>query len=344
MEAVTGPAGTCGCSHLEGQTFHDTAIPNNSAVTWPPGRTICRVCISKSILRDRDPCALSDLMPEALRRNPDIPAFHVWPSGGDYSSLLESLSTRLPSDHAPIHSHYMAAHPVDAETPTTLRFASTKPKPATFAKEGWYKEAAKRKSFLPNLRQSGEETLPIYSLSNRSPWERDGDGPGLTVPSAYVANGLLALPVTSTPLFVAHDDPLLELPSDCLTAVNIDPSQLASSQHWFIPGFFAEYEVEDAPRGALSIARECWARIFNHNRPIARRAQDPPYRKMVWEIPEDMSKHPDADDHIQRWYRVPDGHGDAGEGQDGGDLGQDAARHDPRVHPVHHPRSTTAAP
>ena len=224
MAAVTGPAGTRGCSLPEGQTFHDTAIATNSAVTWPPGTSIGQVRITKSILRDRDPCALSHLIAETVRRNPEITAFHVRASGADYSSLLESLSTRLPSNHARIHSHYMAAHPVDAEPPTTLRFASTKPKPATFAKEGWHKEAAKRKLFLFDPRQSGEETLPIYSLSSRSAWEWDGDGPGLTVPSAYAASGLLVLPVTSTPLFVAHEDPLLELPSDCPTSVNSDPS------------------------------------------------------------------------------------------------------------------------
>ena len=183
-----------------------------------------RVRITKSILRDRDPCALSDLIAETVRRNPEMTAFHVRPSGADYSHSLESLSTRLPSDHARIHSHYMAAHPVDAEPPTTLRFASTKPKPATFAKEGWHKEAAKRKLFLFHPRQSGEETLPIYLLCSRSAWEWDGDGLGLTVPSVYAASGLLALPVTSTPLFVGHEDPLLELPSDCTTAVNSNPS------------------------------------------------------------------------------------------------------------------------
>ena len=199
MAAVTGPAGTRGCSLPEGHTFHDTAIATNSAVTWPPGTSIGRVRITKSILRDRDPCALSDLIAETVRRNPEIAAFHVRPSGADYSSLVESLSTRLPSDHARIRSHYMAAHPVDAEPPTTLRFASTKPKPATFAKEGWHKEAAKRKLFLFDPRQSGEETLPIYSLSSRSAWEWDGDSPGLTFPSAYAASGLLALPITSTP-------------------------------------------------------------------------------------------------------------------------------------------------
>ena len=123
--------------------------------------------ITKSILRDRDSCALSDLIAETVRRNPGITAFHVRPSGADYSSVLEALSSRLPSDHARIHSHYMAAHRVDAEPPTTFRFTSTKPKPATFAKQGWYKEAAKRKLFLFDPRQSSEETIPIYSLSSR---------------------------------------------------------------------------------------------------------------------------------------------------------------------------------
>ena len=70
--------------------------------------------ITKSILRDRDPCALSNLIAETVRRNSDITAFHVRPSGADYSSLLESLSTRLPCDHAWIQSHYMAAPLVDA--------------------------------------------------------------------------------------------------------------------------------------------------------------------------------------------------------------------------------------
>ena len=118
-----------------------------------------------------------------MRRNPNITAFHVRPSGADYSSLLEFLSTRLQSDHARIRGYYMAAHPVDAEPPITLWFASTKPKPATFAKEGWYKEATKRTLFLFNPRQSGEETLPINSLSSRSAWEWYTNGPGLTVPS-----------------------------------------------------------------------------------------------------------------------------------------------------------------
>ena len=54
MAAVTGPAGTRRCSLPEGKTFHDTAIATNSAVTWPPGTSIGRVRITKSILRDRD--------------------------------------------------------------------------------------------------------------------------------------------------------------------------------------------------------------------------------------------------------------------------------------------------
>ena len=301
MAAVTSPARTRGCSLPEGQTFHDTAIATNSAVTWPPGTSIGQVRITKSNLRNRDPCGLSDLIAETVRRNPKITAFHVPPSGADYSSLLESLSTHLPSDHARIHSHYMAAHPVDAEPPTTLCFASTKPQPATFAKEGWHKDAAKRKLFLFDPRQSPEETLPIYSLSNRSAWEWDGDGPGLTMPSVYAASGPLALHVTSTPLFVAHEDPLLELPGDCPTAVNSNPSQRASLQHLFIRSFFAEYEVQEAHKEALAIAEERWARIFNHNRPVAGRAQDPPDRQMVCGKPEDMSKHPDGEEHIQLW-------------------------------------------
>ena len=236
-----------------------------------------------------------------MRHNPDITAFHVRPSEADYSSLLESLSDRLPSDHARIHSHCMAAHPMDAEPPTTLLFASTNPKPATFPKEGWYKEAAKRKLFLIHPRQSGEETLPIFSLSSRSAWEWDGDDPGLTVPSAYAASGLLALPVTSNPLFVTHDDPPLKLPSDCPTAFNNDPSHLAILQHLFIGGFLAEYEVAEAHKEALAIAQERGARIFSHNRPVAGQAQNPPDRKMVWGKPEVMSKHPDGKEHIKLW-------------------------------------------
>ena len=120
--------------------------------------------------------------------------------------------------------------------PPPSRFASTKPKPATLAKEGWHKEAAKRKLFLFDPRQSGEEMLLIYSLSSRLVWEWDGDGPGLTVPNAYVASGLLALPVTSTPLFVAHEDPLLELPSDCPCDVNhhthVQHNKRSIVAHW----------------------------------------------------------------------------------------------------------------
>ena len=84
------------------------------------------------------------------------------------------------------------------------------------------------------------------------------------MPSAYAASGVLDLPVSSTPVFVAHDDPLLALPTDCPTAVSSDPSQLASLQHLFIRGFFVKYEVEEALKEALAIAKEHWARIFNH--------------------------------------------------------------------------------
>ena len=118
------------------------------------------------------------------------------------------------------------------------------------------------------------------------------------MPRAFAASGLLALPVTSTPLFAAHNNPLTELPSDCPTAVNSDPSLLASLQHLFIRGFFVEYEVEEAHSEALAIAEERWARIFNDNRPVAGRAQDPPDRNMVGGKPEDMSKHPDGQEHI----------------------------------------------
>ena len=83
--------------------------------------------------------------------------------------------------------------------------------------------------------------------------------------------------------------------------MNSDPSQLASLQHLFIRIFFAEYEVEEAHKEALAIAEERWARIFNHSRPVAGRAHDPPDRKVVWGKPEDMAKHPDGEEHIRLW-------------------------------------------
>ena len=57
--------------------------------------------------------------------------------------------------------------------------------------------------FLFDPRQSGEEALPIYSLPSRSQCEQVGCGPGLIVPSVYIAHGVLALLVTATPVFVA---------------------------------------------------------------------------------------------------------------------------------------------
>ena len=59
--------------------------------------------------------------------------------------------------------------------------------------------------------------------------------------------------------------------------------------------------MEEAHQEALAIAEERWARIFNHNRPVAGRAHDPPDRKMVWGKPEDMAKHPDHEEHIRLW-------------------------------------------
>ena len=56
--------------------------------------------------------------------------------------------------------------------------------------------------------------------------------------------------------------------------------------------------MEEAHKEALAIAEERWARIFDRSRPVAGRAQDPPDRRMVWGKPEDMSKHPDGEEHI----------------------------------------------
>ena len=143
-------------------------------MSWPLDTTISRVRITKSILRDKDPSTHLDIIAETMRHNPNITAFHMRPSGAEYSSLLGSLSTRLPSDHARIHRHHMAAHPVDAETPTTLRFTSTKPKPAFFAEKGWYKGAAKRKLFLFVPRQSGVVGMEVSW--NVCPSEREQPG------------------------------------------------------------------------------------------------------------------------------------------------------------------------
>ena len=83
--------------------------------------------------------------------------------------------------------------------------------------------------------------------------------------------------------------------------MNSDPSLLFSLQHLFIPGFSAEYEVEETNKEALAIAQQRWARIFKYNCPVAGRAHDPPDRKMLWGKLEDMSKHPDGEEDIQLW-------------------------------------------
>ena len=59
--------------------------------------------------------------------------------------------------------------------------------------------------------------------------------------------------------------------------------------------------MEEAHKEAPAIAEERWARIFNHNRPVADGAHDPPDRKMVWGKPENMAKHPDGEEHICLW-------------------------------------------
>ena len=123
---------------------------------------------------------LSDLIAKTMRRNPAITAFHLRPGPGEFGSLVELLATRMPSDHARIHGHYIATHPVDADPPTSLHFTSTKPKPANFKKGALHKDAAKRKLFPFDSHRIGGRTLPIYSLPSRSEWEGDGDGPGLT--------------------------------------------------------------------------------------------------------------------------------------------------------------------
>ena len=300
VKVVANTTGACGCSLPEGQAFHNTVAAIATAMIRLAGTIIGRVRITKSVLCDRDPCAPSDLITETVRRNPTITAFHMRPSPGDYGSLVESLVTCMPSHHARIHSHYMAAHPVDANPPTSLRFTSTKPKPGTLSKEAGHKDAAKRKLFLCDPQPSAEETLPIYSLPSRSQREWDGDGPGLTVPSAYAAQGLLALPMTATPPCVDHDDPVLEVAAE--SPVNSDCTQLPTPQHLLQRNFWTPQEVEDAHNEALGIADDRSARIFNQNRPDAGRTEDPADRKMVLGKPEDTSRHPEGEHHIRLWF------------------------------------------
>ena len=184
------PASTRGYSFPDGQAVRKTVAPTTTAATWPPGTTLGRVRITKYVLRDRDPCdrdpcLLSDVMAETVDRNPTITALQLRPTPRDYWSLVESLDPRMHSDHARIPSHYMAVDPVDADPPTSLRFASTKSRPPTFSKEAWHKDTAKRKLFPFDPRQCAGETLHIYSLPSRSQSEWDGDGSGLPIRSIY---------------------------------------------------------------------------------------------------------------------------------------------------------------
>ena len=121
----------------------------------------------------------------------------------------------------------------------------------------------------------------------------------MTVPSAHAAQGLLALPVTATPPFAAHDDLVLEVAIEC--PINSDCTQLPKAQHLLQRNFWTLQEVEDAHKEALGVPEDRWARIFNHNRPAASRTEDPPERKMVWGKPQDMSRHPEGEDHIRLW-------------------------------------------
>ena len=61
--------------------------------------------------------------------------------------------------------------------------------------------------------------------------------------------------------------------------------------------------MEDAHKEALGIPEDRWARIFNHNSPVAGRTKDPLDldRKIVWGKPQDMSRHPGGEDHIWLW-------------------------------------------
>ena len=64
--------------------------------------------------------------------------------------------------------------------------------------------------------------------------------------SAYGANGLLNVPVEGTALFVAHGNPLLQLPVVCPTGVNINSSRVSTLEHLLRRNFWALHEVEEA--------------------------------------------------------------------------------------------------
>ena len=144
---------------------------------------------------------------EAVHRSPNITAFHLRPPLGDYNSFVESLCTRIPSDHSRFHT---CLPPPPPTQPPASASPSPKPNPPLSTRRA-SSRTRPRGSCSSSTPANQAKTLPIYSLPSRSQGDFDGDGPRLTMPSAYGAHGLLALPVTSTPLFVAHNDPLLEL-------------------------------------------------------------------------------------------------------------------------------------
>ena len=98
----------------------------------------------------------------------------------------------------------------------------------------WLKVRAQRLFVSPNA----SVTFPIYSHPTRSQWEWDGDVPRLTMPGAHRTNGLPALPITFVPLFIAHNNLLLELAAENPSHVSTDSSRLPIMQCVFQRNFF----------------------------------------------------------------------------------------------------------
>ena len=144
-------------------------------------------------------------------------------------------------------------------------------------------------------RQFGEQTLFTYSLPSGSQWEWDLQRLGLMVPSVYAAQGLLALPVTATPMFVAHEDPSLEIEEE--SPMNMVFTKLSTAPHLLQRPFWTMQEMEDAHKEALGIACDRRAGIFDYNRPVGGRIEDPPDRKILREKPQDI----EWEGHILLW-------------------------------------------